>query len=82
MDEPDEDLNLFTRAPAIAINSWMCVKHIPFSTVNVIVAEVFNSYQKGVDTTKKNVQKALTEIGLRRKIGKTSCLAFSKMLSL
>ena len=64
VDEPDEDLNLFTRALAITINSWMCVKHIPFTTVNVIVAEVFNSYQKGVDTTKKNVQKALTEIGL------------------
>ena len=63
-DESEDDLNLFTRALAITINTWMCVKHIPFTTVNVIVAEVFNSYQKGVDTTKKNMEKALTEIGL------------------
>ena len=63
-DEAADDLNLFTRALAITINSWICVKHIPFTTVNVIVSEVFNSYQKGVDTTKKNILKALTEIGL------------------
>ena len=58
LDE-DDDNDVFMRALAITFNTWANVKHIPYSTVNLIVKEVFNSYQQGIDQTKEELRKLL-----------------------
>ena len=40
-------------------NTWMNVKNIAYSTVNLIVTEVFNTYQQGVDVTKNKIKALL-----------------------
>ena len=55
-DETEELFNpedVFVKALAITINTWMNISGIAYSTVNLIVKEVFDSYERGVDFTKK-----------------------------
>ena len=63
-ENEDDNLGLFTRALAIQFNSWMNVQNIAYTTVNLIVSEVFNSFQKGVDVTRRKVRGILINEGL------------------
>ena len=59
-----DDEELFTRALAITYNTWANINHVPYSTVNQIVAEVFTSYQQGVDYTKRKILSILLKDGI------------------
>ena len=59
----DEE-ELFVKSLAITYNSWANVNHIPHSTVNQIVAEIFKSYHLGIVHTKRNIETALIKEGL------------------
>lgn len=48
----------------LQFNSWMNVSNIAYSTVNIIVNEVFESYKKGVAFTKKRIGTKLRLEGL------------------
>ena len=50
----DEELDVFLKAVAIKFNDWMHLKHIPYSTCNLIVQEVFNSYSEGKAASPSN----------------------------
>ena len=68
-DDPEEDENVddeivFVKALSIVFNSWMNVANIPWSTVNDIVAQVFNTYDKGVEFTKTKIKKILVDDGI------------------
>ena len=43
-------------------NTWMNVSNVAYSTVNVIVQEVFGAYNKGVVFTKNKVESKLREL--------------------
>ena len=62
--EDDDGQDIFTKALAMTFNTWANVKNIAHSTVSLIVSEVFNSYQQGVDVTKKKVKKLLANEGI------------------
>ena len=55
---------LFVKAVAIMFNSWMNVKGIAWSTVNAIVQEVFESYNKGVVFTKRKIRSRMLADGV------------------
>ena len=61
-DEIDEET--FLKSLSIVFNNWMNVAGIPYSTVNLIVAEVFKSYSMGADLTKNRIRKILLRQGL------------------
>ena len=42
-------------------NAWMNVNHIPYSTANKIIKELFEAYDRGVDYTKQKIKKKLIE---------------------
>ena len=55
---------LFTRALCIQFNNWSNVQNIAHSTVNLIVEEVFNSYQRGVEVTKAKISRLMEGEGM------------------
>ena len=59
-----EDEEIFLKALSILFNSWMNIANIPWSTVNDIVAQVFDSYDKGVEYTKRSIRKKLVDDGI------------------
>ena len=63
-DDEVENQVVFTRALAMTFNMWMNVKNIAYSTVNLIVAEVFNSYEQGVNLTKGKISRLLQGDGM------------------
>ena len=63
ISEPDEE-EIFLKALSILFNNWMNIANIPWTTVNDIVAEVFDSYDKGVEYTKRSIRKRLAEDGI------------------
>ena len=63
-DQEDDGQDIFTKALAMTFNTWANVKNIAHSTVGLIVTEVFNSYQQGVDVTKKKVKRLLANEGI------------------
>ena len=65
-DEEEADgrtQEVFTRALAMQFNCWMNIQNIAYSTVNVIVSEVFNSFHQGVTVTKEKVREHLVHDG-------------------
>ena len=62
--QDDDSHAIFTRALAMTFNTWANVKNIPYTTVSLIVTEVFNSYQQGVEFTKKKIRKLLVSEGI------------------
>ena len=59
-----DDQVFFTRALCIQFNNWSNVKNIAYSTVNLIVSEVFNSCQRGVEVTKNKISKLMEKDGV------------------
>ena len=64
IENEDDDQVLFTRALCIQFNNWSNVKNIAYSTVNLIVSEVFNSYQRGVEVTKNKIVNLMESDGV------------------
>ena len=64
IENEDDDQVLFTRALCIQFNNWSNVKNIAYSTVNLIVSEVFNSYQRGVEVTKTKIANLMESDGV------------------
>ena len=63
--EPEEEVDeIFLKSLAICFNTWMNVSGIPYSTVNGIVTEIFNSYGRGSDVTFSRVKKLLKTEGV------------------
>ena len=60
----DDEEQLFIRALAITFNTWANINHIPYRTVNQIVAEVFRSYDKGIEKTKNKIKIVLLKAGI------------------
>ena len=65
-DEFDEE-ELFVKALAMTFNEWMNVKNLAYSTVNFVVSEIFNSYEKGVHFTVEKIKSKLMEEGIDQK---------------
>ena len=63
-DAAEEIDEFFMRSLAVCINTWMNISGIPYSTVNQIVKEIFNSYEKGADVTKSKVKAVLQREGV------------------
>ena len=70
-DESEEDAEcendsqlLFTKALCIQFNNWSNVLNIAYTTVNLIVSEVFNSYQQGVEVTKNKIANLMRGDGM------------------
>ena len=63
-EETFEDEEIFLKSLAILFNNWMNVAGIPYTTVNMIVSEVFRSYHMGVDITKQQIEKNLSQEGV------------------
>ena len=59
----DEHLDVFLKAVAIKFNDWMNVKNIPYSTCNMIIQEVFNSYSDGKAASHVKIKKCLEDEG-------------------
>ena len=59
IDETLLDEETFVKSLSIVFNNWMNVSGIPYTTVNMIVSEVFKSYQMGADLTKHRIGKIL-----------------------
>ena len=55
---------LFVKALAITFNSWMNVSGIAYKTVNSIVKEVFESYNRGRQYTKAKILEILEKSGI------------------
>ena len=76
-DEDEDSLDLiddalldeenFVKSLSIVFNNWMNVAGIPYSTVNLIVSEVFKSYQMGADLTKHHIRNILISQGFDEK---------------
>lgn len=62
--EDCDTLNIFLRSLSVMFNDWMNVKHIPYTTCNVIVKEVFDSYIEGKDVLRKKLKKILEEMNI------------------
>ena len=45
-------------------NTWMNVSNIAYTTANIIIKEIFSSYKKGVDFTKKKINAKLVDEGI------------------
>ena len=61
VDEEEEQIHdeVFIKALAITINTWMNISGVAYTTVNEIVGELFGSYEKGKDYIKKKLRKKL-----------------------
>ena len=59
----DEKLDVFLKAVAIKFNDWMHLKHIPYSTCNLIIQEVFNSYSEGKAACHSRIRRCLKDEG-------------------
>ena len=55
----DLDEEVFVKALSITMNTWMNISGIAYSTVNNIVVELFNSYEKGVEYSRQKIEKVL-----------------------
>lgn len=53
------DEETFVKSLSIVFNNWMNVAAIPYSTVNLIVREVFKSYQMGANLAKHRIKNIL-----------------------
>ena len=68
--ENDEEIpesmmeEVFMKALSILFNTWMNISNISWSTVNEIVVQVFDSYDKGAAYTKEIIGKRLAGDGL------------------
>ena len=62
--EEFDNFDIFMRAIANSFNDWMHVKHIPYSTCNILVQEVFNFYSEGKYEVLRRVRKILLEQNL------------------
>ena len=51
--------DVFVKALAITFNTWMNISGIAYTTVNGIVKEVFDSYDKGVEFSKMKIKEKL-----------------------
>ena len=56
IEENDDNSHVFVKALAITFNTWGNISGIPYSTVNCIVKEVFNSYTRGVEFTRRKLE--------------------------
>ena len=57
--EDEDHLDIFMKAVAITFNDWMNMKNIPYSTCNLIIQEVFNSYAEGKISSEQKIRKLL-----------------------
>ena len=62
--EQENSDDIFIKALAITFNTWMNVSGIPYSTVNLIVKEIFRSYERGVEFTKGKIKETLRIDGI------------------
>ena len=67
-DFNEENQEIFIKALAIMINSWMNIKGIAWGTVNSIVQEVFASYYKGAEFTRNKIRSKMLEDGFDVKV--------------
>ena len=67
IDDTLLDEETFVKSLSIVFNNWMNVSGIPYSTVNLIVSEVFKSYQMGADLTKHHIGNILIGQGFDEK---------------
>merc|ERR1711867_233818 len=65
-EEFDEE-EVFVKALAMTFNEWMNVNNLAYSTVNTVVGEIFNSYEKGVHFTVEKIKSKLMEEGVDQK---------------
>ena len=61
VEDENDQLEIFMRAIAITFSDWMNLKNIPYSTCNLIIHEVFNSYSEGKASTQKKIRKLLLD---------------------
>ena len=48
------------------LNSWMNVSNVAYTTVNHIITEVFESYEKGANFTRKKIETLLRSEGMKK----------------
>ena len=58
-EEEDAYDEVFIKALANTMNTWMNISGVPYSTVNEIVKELFASYEKGKDYIQKKLRNKL-----------------------
>lgn len=62
--ESSSSADVFIKALANTMNTWMNISGIPYCTVNSIVKEIFVSYERGMSYTKSKVLEKVREMSL------------------